>query len=79
MSGKWPYVLCSRHLIPVFSVGHIPFVLLECQLAQHGVVECGLVSVWKGVEVGGAKSKSGWGECGLFSVVIDMLQVCLVC
>ena len=43
------------------------------------MVECGLVSVWKGVEVGGAQWKSGWGECGLFSIIIDMLQVCLVC
>ena len=43
------------------------------------MVECGLVSVWKGVEGGGAQWKSGWDECGLFSIIIDMLQVCLVC
>ena len=37
--------MCSRHLIPIFSVGHIPFVLLESQLAQHGVAG----GVWSGV------------------------------
>ena len=56
------------------------------------MVKCGLVSVWKGIEVGGAAWKSGWGKCDLFplsemavytddlfSITIDMLQVCLVC
>ena len=32
-------------LLYCWSVKHDPFVLLECQLAQHGVVECGLVCV----------------------------------
>ena len=51
--------LCSRHLIPIFSVGHIPFVLLKCQLAQHGVVECGLVCVKREREVCGEEWVGG--------------------
>ena len=46
--------LFNRHLIPIFSVGHVPFVLLVYQLAQDsGVVECGLVCVQRREGVGG--------------------------
>ena len=69
-------------IISVFIVGHIPFVLLECQLAQHGVVECGLVcvkrerGVWCGVGGRGKVEWEGLRACLVPSVFLRMSSVC---